>query len=238
VPDCGQVDGVTTGPHPSPTPTRSADTGPLIASRRRRLIAWAVIVAIALTAAGALIFGPARGARNDIAHVRTDLHASRSGIFDTVRVLTAQLRTTEQSLIIQRRGLSVAKQSQHIARTTSKATGDLLQQTTTMVTTVRQVLTALGPLQQLRGKIDDVVAGVQAGVRLARSTLAVARQTLSTGRAGLRAALATLHTLRRSKAIQQQLLEVARETLRETRRIDQKLPTPPIFPAATTGSGR
>jgi hypothetical protein len=96
-----------------------------------------------------------------------------------------------------------------------------------MVTTVRQVLAALGPLRNLR-----------AAVRLARSTLAVARQTLFTGKAGLHLALATLRTLRESRDIQAQLLEVARQTLRQTQEINRKFPIPPIFRATTNPAHR
>jgi hypothetical protein len=227
---------VTTSPRPSPTPTRNL-AGPIISNPRRRLLVWIVIAAVALTATCALLFGPARGARDDLAHVRDDLHASRTGIFQTVRVLTGQLHTTEHLLRTQRRGLSVAKESERIAGTTAEHTGALLQQTTTMVTTVQQVLSALGPLSHLRGQLQEVVNAVQAGVRLARTTLAVARQTLSTGRSGLEIALASLRTLRQSRNIQAQLLEVARRTLRQTQRIDAKIPVPPIFPAATPATG-
>jgi hypothetical protein len=194
----------------------------MIWNRRRRLTALVVCLVVTLTAGGLLLFGPARGARNDLAHVRTDLHASRSGIFRTVRVLTGQLETTRRLLTTQQRGLAVAKQSQRIAQTTSQRTGGLLHQTTLMAATIHQVLDALGPLRNLK-----------VGVRLARSTLAVARQTLSTGRAGLQAAIASLRTLRQSKNIQAQLLEVARQTLRVTREIDRKIPIPPIFPTVT-----
>jgi hypothetical protein len=193
----------------------------MIWHRRRRLAVLVVSVAVILAASGALVFGPARGARNDLAHVRTDLHASRSGIFQTVRILTGQLRTTRQLLVTQQSGLAVAKESQGIARTTSQHTAELLNETTTMVSTIQQVLAALGPLRNL-----------QLGVRLARSTLAVARQTLSTGKAGLQTALATLRTLRQSRDIQAQLLEVARHTLRVAQETDRKIPLPPIFPAA------
>jgi hypothetical protein len=213
---------------PRPQPRASTATvdnsGALIRSRQRRWLALGLIVAIVLTASGALIFGPARGARNDLAHVRTDLHASRSGIFQTVRVLTGQLETTQQLLLVQQRGLSVARETQRIARTASQHTDDLLNQTTMMVLTIRQVLAALRPLRHL-----------QVAIRLARSTLAVARQTLSTGRAALQTALASLRTLRQSRDIQAHLLQVARQTLRVTREIDRKLPTPPIFPAASGG---
>jgi hypothetical protein len=199
----------------------------MIWNRRRRLLALIVTVVVIITASGALIFGPARGARDDLSHVRADLHASRSGIFHTVRILTGQLRTTQQLLVTQERALAVAKESQRLARTTAEHTSDLLNQTTMMVSTVRQVLAALGPLHDLR-----------AAVRLARSTLAVARQTLSTGKTGLRLALATLRTLRDSRDIQAKLLEVARRTLRETQEIDRKMPIPPIFPATAEPRAR
>lgn len=95
----------------SPIQSARAYTDRLLMSRRRRLILGVVIAAVFLTATCALILGPARGARNDIAHVRGDLHASRTGIFATVTTLTQQLQTTEQSLVIQQQGLSVAKDS-------------------------------------------------------------------------------------------------------------------------------
>ena len=134
-------------------------------------------------------------------------------------------------------GLTVAKDSQQIAQTTAQHTGELLQQTSAMLTTVKQVVAALGPLQQLQGKINDVVSGVQAGVALARSTLALAQQTLSTGKQALQIALITLDTLRQSRTLQQQLLDIARQTLQQTQEINKKIPGAPIFPAAATSAG-
>lgn len=107
-----------------------------------------------------------------------------------------------------------------------------------MLTTVKQVVAALGPLQQLQGKMNDVVSGVQAGVALARSTLALAQQTLSTGKDALQTALVTLDTLRQSRTLQQQLLDVARQTLQQVQEINKKITGAPIFPAAATTAGR
>jgi hypothetical protein len=46
-----------------------------------------------------------------------------------------------------------------------------------------------------------------------------------------------LATLQQSRDIQRRLLSVARRTLRQTRRIDRKMPTPPVFPAAGPSAG-
>lgn len=206
--------------------------------RRRRRFAAAIIVVVVATAATALIFGPARGARNDISHVRQDLHYSRSGISATVRTLTDQLKTTEQSLVIQQRGLSVATDSQQVAHVTSGYTAELLQQTTTILDTIKHVLAALGPLPALQGKLSDIAFDANAAVSLARSTLDIARQTLATGQTALQIAVDTLDTLRQSRAIEQALLDVAKQTLTQTQQLNAKIPLPPIFPTAKVSSGR
>ncbi len=78
--------------------------------RHRGWLAGGVIGILLLAATCALIFGPARGLRDDIGHLRTDLHSSRKGIYGTLATtrrslmkVTAQLRVTEQSLRISSR---------------------------------------------------------------------------------------------------------------------------------------
>ena len=51
---------------------------------RPQLTVLMVVGALLLAGTCVLVFGPGRGARNDIGKVRTDLHASRHGIFDTL----------------------------------------------------------------------------------------------------------------------------------------------------------
>lgn len=198
---------------------------------RRPIILAVAIATVIFAGTCVLIFGPARGARNDISHLRVDLHASRGGIFQTLAVgrttltdLTQELQITEHSLAVQQQGLRVAQTSQRIARTTSTNTKLVLHQTTATLATVRRVVAALGPLKALPGKINDVVHGVQTGVVLARSTLALAQETLTTGRAALAVAYTTLHTLRESLGVQRQLLLVARRTLHQTQQLNHKIP--------------
>ena len=196
-----------------------------------------VIVAVLLAALLALIFGPGRGLRTDIARVSGNLDATRHGIYltlDTSRQtlggVRQQLRLTEDSLAVQKQGLQVAVDSQRIAGTTAKDTTAILDQTTATLQTVREVTAALGPLEQLNGKIESVVGGLEAGVRLARTTLTVAQQTLATGGQALVIARETLNTLKLSEQTQRDLLDVARKTLQQTREINRKIPGAPILP--------
>lgn len=191
-----------------------------------------VIGAVLLAATSALVFGPARGARNDIAQTRADLHVSRHGIFSTLDVgratladATTQLRLAEQALQLQKQGLA-------IAASTSADTHDVRQRTDEALQTVRQVLQALGPLTELKGRLDGAIRAVEAGVALARTALTVAEQTLDTGRQTLGLTRLMLHELEVSRSIQQELLTVARLTLEQARQINAKIPGAPIFPTA------
>jgi hypothetical protein len=202
-----------------------------------------LVVALLLAATCVLIFGPARGARNDIGQVRADLNASRRGIFGTLDVgrqtlsdATTQLRLAEQSLMIQQQGLLIATDAQQVARHAAEDTAAIRMQTEQALTTVRAVLAALGPLGELKGKVETVVKGVEAGVSLARTALAVAQQTLSNGQQALAVAVSTLHELQASLAVQRQLLVVARQTLEQARQINRKIPGAPIF-APPAGRG-
>jgi hypothetical protein len=228
------------------TPSVSDRAVPVVTRQQFGLLL--LIGAVLLAGTVVLIFGPARGARNDIGQVRKDLTVSRRGIYGTLDTgrktladATAQLRLAEQSLQIQQQGLVIAKDSQHVAHTTAADTDAIRQQTERALKTVQDVLKALGPLSDLKGKIETVVKGVQAGVDLARTALAVAEQTLATGQRALAIAVSTLHELQVSRAIQQQLLDVARQTLAQTQEINRKIPGAPIFPTAapapaTTGT--
>lgn len=206
----------------------SRDAAPVVTRRQFALLL--LIGAVLLAGTCVLVFGPARGARNDIGQVRTDLNASRRGIFGTLDTAhktladaTAQLRLTEQSLVIQQQGLSLATGAK-------QDTGAIRQQTQQALDTVREVLAALGPIRALKGQVQTVVRAVEAGVSLARSALAVAQQTLSTGQKALAVAVSTLHELQASFAVQQQLLVVARATLEQVKQINRKLPGVPVFP--------
>lgn len=203
---------------------------------RRQFSLLLVIGAVLLAGTCVLIFGPARGARNDISDVQHDLNASRRGIYTQLEVARGnladanrQLRLTEQSLVLQQQGLQIARSGEQAAQSAAQSTQQIEQQTAATLATVRQVIDALGPLQDLKGKIDTIVRGVEAGVMLARTTLDVAQQTLATGKAALAVAVSTLTTLKESKALQEQLLQVAKLTLEQTREINRKIPGAPVF---------
>ena len=210
---------------------------------RLQKVVLAMMLVLSVTATVLVLFGPARGAREDLGAVRTDLHSTRAGIYSTLGVqrrtlarITAQLRTTQTSLEIQQEGLTVARTSQQLAGRTTRSTEAIRRQTAQTLATLRRVIAALGPLRELRGDLTTVVTGVRAGVELARTTLQVARQSLSDGRKALAVAVSTLTTLKRSEQVQRDLLEVGRQTLAQVVEINRKIPSAPIFPATTPGS--
>lgn len=196
-----------------------------------RQVVVLVIVGTFLLAAGcSLVFGPGRGARDDIGQVRTDLGSTLTTAQRTLAELTTTLTLVQDSLEIQEQGLTVAKDSQDIARTGVDTTLVIRRQTSDTLTTLKQVIETLGPLQELRGDIATVVTSVEAGVELARTTLAIARQTLETGRSALAIASTTLDTLEESLAVQQALLDIGRQTLAQVTEVNRKIPFPPVFP--------
>jgi hypothetical protein len=208
-----------------------------VLSPGQKLILTGLLV-LSVLATGLVLFGPARGAREDIGHVRTDLFATRQHTASTVVVsqrtltkLAAELQTTQSSLKIQKQGLDVATSSERLAGDTAQTTESIRRQTAGAIATTTRVIAALGPLGRLRGDIDTVVESVQAGVVLARTTLDVGRQALRDGRRALAVAVSTLETLKRSERVQQDLLEVGRQTLAQVTEINRKLPVPPVFPA-------
>lgn len=222
-------------------PTRAGQPVPVFTWQQLGLVLLAGAILLAGTCV--LIFGPARGARNDIHQVRTDLQVSRRGIYGTLDVgrktladATEQLLMAEQSLQIQQQGLSIARDTQQVAHSAAGDTDAIRQQTGQALTTVQDVLKALGPISNLKGQIDTVVKGVQAGVDLARTALAVAQQTLATGQSALAVAVSTLHELQVSRGIQQQLLDVAKQTLEQAKQINRKIPGFPIFPSRSAAA--
>lgn len=191
-----------------------------------------VVLAVLLAGVLVLLFGPARGLRNDIGQVNDDLAASRQGIYgqfgtgrEQLSTARVQLAATEQSLVIQERGLQVAVAAEKDATAAARATQQILDQTREALTLVREVTQALGPLDRLDDRIEE-------SVRLARAALRVAEQTLSTGQQALAVARDTLATLKRSEQVQREQLATARATLEETREINRKIPGAPVFPTA------
>lgn len=191
-----------------------------------------LIGAVLLSGTCVLLFGPARGARNDIAHTRKDLNVSRRGIYSTLEVgrrtlddANAQLKLAQQALEMQQQGLVIAS-------ATSTNTHDVRLRTDEALRTVQDVLKELGPIRDLKGELDTVTKAVEAGVALARTTLSLARQTLDIGLQSLTVAKQTLAELQRSRAIQEELLRVARATLEQARQINAKFPGLPVFPTA------
>jgi hypothetical protein len=210
---------------------RAESTFPVVT--RAQLGIVLLIGAVLLAGTCVLVFGPARGARNDIGQVRTDLTVSRRGIFSALADATVQLHLAEQSLQIQQQGLGIAKDSQHVAHLAADDTEAIRVQTEQALTTVRDVLAAVGPISELKGSLGTVVKQVEAGVSLARTALAVAQQTLATGQAALAVAVSTLDALHASLDVQRQLLDVARQTLEQAKEINRKIPGLPVFPSAT-----
>ena len=206
-----------------------------MATRRHKAMLL-VLAAIVLGAVCALVFGPARGARDDIGRLRADQDVSRGYIHRQLETVGAQLTVAQRSLGVQRQGLVIAARSQQLVGATSRSTTDILGDTDQALSTVRQALAALQPLRQLRTAVRTTSHAVTVGLQVARGALDVARSTLQNGEQALAVARRTLATLEQSRTIQQQLLAVARRTLAEARHIDRKIPTPPVFPAAP-GSG-
>lgn len=201
-------------------------------SGRQRVVALVVAIFV-LAAACSLIFGPGRGAREDLHQVRTDVAETVRIGHTTLARLESQLRKTQRSLRVQQQSLRVVRDTQAITATGVRSAENIEQQTVQAVAMLRRVITALGPLQRLQGDIDTVVDGVEAGVVLARSALDVARTTLDDGKRALAIAEETLRTLSRSEQIQIQLLRTARATLQETTEINSKIPFPPIAPTSS-----
>ncbi len=187
-----------------------------------------LLAALAVLLAGTLVllFGPARGLRQDIGQTQADLASSERAIYgtlgtgrETLDVVRTQLADAERSLVIQQQGLEIAQAAQ-------QDTTAIRAQTEAALQTVREVARALGPLQGLR----TLVPNVQEAVRLATAALAVADRTLVTGQQALTVARETLVTLKESARLQRDLLEVARQTLEQAREINRKIPGAPVFP--------
>jgi hypothetical protein len=200
---------------------------------RRQFQLLLLIGAVLLAGTITLVFGPGRGARNDIHQTRQDLNASRRGIFSTLDVGRKTLADANVQLQVAQQALELQKQGLAIASATSTDTRDVRRRTDEALQTVREVLEALGPISELKGQLDSVVRAVEAGVALARTALTVAQQTLDTGVEALTVAKQTLHELQVSRALQQQLLEVARLTLEQAKQINAKIPGVPVFPTVT-----
>lgn len=139
----------------------------------------AVVAAVLLAGVLVLIFGPARGARDDIAAVRDNVSEARRGIYQTLHVQQSTLKRLTQQLHALKESLHVQVASLHTARHTGRNVSRVVQE---------------------------------------------ARKTELDTAAILRQAEMTLTQLQQSRQIQRQLLEVARQTLRQTRQINHKLP--------------
>jgi methyl-accepting chemotaxis protein len=203
----------------------------------RQVAVLVVLLLLSTGATAALVLGPGRGAREDLGAVRADLDRTEELIDGTLGVqrrtldrITTQLETTRDSLRVQRVGLEIARSSGRVAGETLESTRAVERQTRTALAAVRRVVTALGPLRELRGDVEVVTTSVRTAVELARATLDVAELTLSDGREALEVARTTLSTLQRSEQVQRDLLEVSRDTLDQVVEINRKIPFPPVFP--------
>ena len=208
-------------------PSQEAPTRPvaLVVTRTQAAVLLTVL-AVLLAGTLALLFGPARGMRDDIGETQTDLASSEKAIYgtlgtgrETLAVVRTQLDAAERSLVVQQSGLEVAQAAE-------QDTTAIRAQTEAALETVREVSRALEP-----DDVDTLVRDAEGGVRLAQAALQVAEQTLAGGREALAVARETLATLRESEQVQRELLEVARETLQQTREINRKIPGAPVFPA-------
>lgn len=193
-----------------------------VVSRGHRVLLLSV-AGLLLAGTLALLFGPARGMRDDIGETQSDLASSEKAIYGTLgtgreslAVVRTQLAAAEQSLVLQREGLAVAQAAE-------QDTTAIREQTEAALQTVREVTAALGGA-------DELAEDVAQAVRLAQAAVRVAEQTLATGREALAVARETLTTLKQSEQVQEQLLQVARETLEQTREINRKVPGAPVFP--------
>lgn len=220
----------TTPGDPASEAPAEARTEPLLTGRHRGLAG--TIGLVLLAGVLVLVFGPARGMRNDIHHVSGEITASRAGIYSQLDTVRAQLDVAKSSLTMQEQGLQVAVQTQKDTGAAVQSTQAILDQTRQALALVQQVAQALGPLDQFGGKVDTVVQDVQQTVQLGQAALAVAQQTLSTGQQALSVAKDTLATLQRSEQIQAELLATAKATLEQTRQINAKIPGAPVFPTA------
>lgn len=192
---------------------------------RRQFGLLLLILSVLLGGTLALVFGPGRGLRTDIANVSDDLDASRSDLFLQLNTARSQLGLTQQSLEIQEAGLEVAVEAEKDTTVAAQSAQALLVETRATLKLVREVTESLGP--NFGDKIDMVVRDVEQALRVAKQTLVVAQQTLATGRETLAVAKDTLATLKRSEQIQIQLLRTAEE-------INRKIPGAPIFPSTSS----
>ncbi len=215
----------------SASPARDTDPRvPVSLMTRAQGTVLTLVLVVLLGGTLGLVFGPARGMRDDIGETQTDLASSEKAIYgtlgtgrETLSVARTQLGMAERSLMVQQEGLQVAQAAE-------QDTTAIREQTEAALQTVREVTAALGPLDQLDEKTEAAVKAVEQGVRLAQAALRVAEQTLATGQQALVVARETLTTLKESKALQTDLLEVARKTLEQTREINRKIPGAPVFP--------
>ena len=128
----------------------------------------AAVGIVALAGVLVLVFGPARGARDDIAAVRANVTSARVGIYKTLNTQQAALQRLTKQLHTLRLSLRVQAASLHTARRTS---GDVSR-------LVREARTTEVSAVQILHRAEVTVSQLQQSRRIQHELLTIARLTL------------------------------------------------------------
>lgn len=140
---------------------------------RRPLVLAGAIGLVLLAGLLVLVFGPARGARDDIAAIRGNVHGAHIGITDTLQTQRASLGHLTLQLQALRASLRVQVAALHTARNTAADVHQLLgqarltEQSTTAI--LRQAELTLQQLRESRGIQQQLLT-------VARATLEQTRE--------------------------------------------------------------
>lgn len=132
----------------------------LVAFSHRQVALLALVATVLGAAVGVLLFGPARGARDDIGSVRSDLHGSRQAIGATLG--TARTDAVQAGTALARTTLTVAQQTLRTGKQALTTATDTLQTLTTSLDVQRQQLAVaqqtLEQTREINRKIPGTVA--------------------------------------------------------------------------------
>jgi hypothetical protein len=115
-----------------------------------------------------LLFGPARGARNDVAAIRANVSSARVGIYKTLDTQQSALQRLNKQLHTLRLSLRVQAASLHTARRTSDDVSRVVKEARTTE------ITAVAILRHAEVTVNQL----ELSRRIQRELLTVARQTL------------------------------------------------------------